>query len=85
MGGCGNMVCTGKRNYLIQDYTGTLFPSPGALVPNNSWIGLKTPGCTLAREMLGYFCMRNDIGILEYESIAPDYNTRIMWPVTLTP
>ena len=25
-GGCGNMLCTGRNNYLLQDHTGTLFP-----------------------------------------------------------
>jgi len=27
--------------------------------------------------------MREDFGVMEYESIAPDFNTRIMWPVYL--
>lgn len=34
--------------------------------------------------MNGYYCTRHDFAVLEYESIAPDYNKRIMWPVTLS-
>ena len=34
--------------------------------------------------MNGYYCTRSDLAVLEYESIAPDHNTRIMWPVSLT-
>lgn len=33
--------------------------------------------------MNGYYCTLHEFAILEYESIAPDYNTRIMWPVSL--
>lgn len=25
-GGCGDMLCTGRNNYIIEDHTGTLFP-----------------------------------------------------------
>jgi hypothetical protein len=38
-GGCGDMLCTGRNNYIIEDYSGTLFPSSGVLLANNSWIG----------------------------------------------
>jgi hypothetical protein len=34
--------------------------------------------------MNAYFCSRTDFIMLSYESNAPDYNTRIMWPVNLT-
>lgn len=33
--------------------------------------------------MNGYYCTFHEFAVLEYESIAPDYNTRIMWPVSL--
>lgn len=82
-GGCGNILCTGRNNYIIEDHTDTLFPQGGFLLANNSWIGDNTPGCTFISSMNGYHCTRHDFGALEYESIAPDYNTRIMWPVTL--
>ena len=35
-GGCGNILCTGKNNYLIHDHTGNLFGSPSILLANNS-------------------------------------------------
>jgi hypothetical protein len=34
-------------------------------------------------EINGHHCKRLDFGVIEYESIAPDFNTRIMWPVYL--
>lgn len=34
--------------------------------------------------MNGHHCKRGDFATLAYESIAPDFNTRIMWPVNLT-
>ena len=34
-GGCGPIVCTGKRNYLIHDFTGGCLPEPGILIPSN--------------------------------------------------
>lgn len=35
--------------------------------------------------MNGYYCTDEEYGVLEYESVAPDFNTRIMWPVMMTP
>lgn len=35
-GGCGDILCTGKNNYVITDYTGTLLGFPGTLIANNS-------------------------------------------------
>lgn len=82
-GGCGNMTCTGKNNYLIHDHTGDLLSKPGILLANNSWIGDNTDGCIYKPLLNGHYCDREDFGVLEYESIAPDFNTRIMWPVSL--
>ncbi len=33
--------------------------------------------------MNGYYCDMDSLAVLEYESIAPDFNLRIMWPVYL--
>ena len=34
--------------------------------------------------MNAYMCQgREDIGVLEYQNVAPDFQTRIMWPVYL--
>lgn len=41
-GGCGSILCTGKNNYLITDYTGTFLGFPGFLLANNSVIGDNT-------------------------------------------
>ena len=82
-GGCGSILCTGKNNYLIHDYTGGFLPTKGILIANNSEIGDNSENCTFIPEMNGHYCEREDFGVLEYESIAPDFNTRIMWPVYL--
>ena len=82
-GGCGKILCTGKNNYLIHDWNGTFLPEPGVLIANNSVIGDNEDGCTFYEQMNGHYCNRQDFHVLEYESIAPDYNTRIMWPVYL--
>ena len=82
-GGCGNFLCTGKNNYLIHDWDGAFLGSPGILIPNNSQIGNNEPECTFIQEINGHHCTTQDFGVLEYESIAPDFNTRIMWPVYL--
>jgi hypothetical protein len=42
LGGCGNLLCTGKNNYLIHDHTGDLLGAPGILLANNSVIGDNT-------------------------------------------
>ena len=35
-GGCGEIQCTGKSNYLIYDQTGDLLGVPSILLPNNT-------------------------------------------------
>lgn len=82
-GGCGSILCTGKNNYLIHDHTGNLLGSPAILLANNSEIGDNTPNCTFNPSINGHICFRQDLAVLEYENIAPDFNTRIMWPVYL--
>jgi hypothetical protein len=34
--------------------------------------------------MNSYICTRSDFAVLAYQSIAADFNTRIMWPVSIT-
>lgn len=82
-GGCGNLLCTGLNNYLVHDHTGGFLPEPGILIANNSEIGDNSENCTHVPEINGHYCTRQDFGVIEYESIAPDFNTRIMWPVYL--
>ena len=42
LGGCGDIQCTGKNNYLIHDHSGDLLGSPSILLANNSAIGNNT-------------------------------------------
>jgi len=86
-GGCGDIVCTGKRNYLIEDHDGSLtgVSGGGTFIPSNPEIGDALDGCTAYNgPMNGHFCTRHDLAVLEYESKAKDKDLRIMWPVTLT-
>lgn len=83
-GGCGTILCTGRNNYYIHDTTGTFLPEVGVLIANNSDIGNAVSNCRYIQEINGHYCEREDFSVLEYESIAPDYNTRVMWPVSLT-
>jgi hypothetical protein len=83
-GGCGDLLCTGKQNYLITDWSGTFFGAPGTIIANNSVIGENEHDCHYNSHMNGYMCNRTDFAVLEYQSIAPDFKTRIMWPVNLT-
>ena len=83
-GGCGDILCTGKSNYIVMDWNGTFFGYVNTVIPNNPLIGNNEPNCTAYSSMNGHLCNRSDFVILEYESTAPDYNSRIMWPVSLT-
>jgi hypothetical protein len=51
---------------------------------NNSIIGTNTSACVENSIMNGYVCARQDLAVLQYASIAPDFNKRIMWPVNMT-
>jgi threonine dehydrogenase-like Zn-dependent dehydrogenase len=34
VGGCGDIVCTGVRNYLVHDFTGGFLGFKGVVIPN---------------------------------------------------
>lgn len=63
-GGCGNITCTGKNNYIIEDHSGTFLPGGGFLLANNTPIGSNTPSCTFISSINGHHCLRNDFGAL---------------------
>jgi len=83
-GGCGDILCTGKSNYIVLDWNGTFFGNTSTILPNNTLIGNNEANCTFSPTMNGHLCQRSDLVVLEYQSQAPDYNSRIMWPVNLT-
>lgn len=82
-GGCGELDCTGPNNYLIYDQDGAFTGKPSQLLSNNSVIGDNEESCRFIPEMNGHWCDTEELAVLEYESIAPDFNTRKMWPVFL--
>ena len=82
-GGCGDIECTGFQNYLVQDFDGTFLGSKATIIPNNSIIASNEANCTFVSSMNAHLCNRSDFGVLEYQNVAADFNTRIMWPVNL--
>ena len=52
----------------------------GSLIPENE-IGNYTENCHFDEGMNGFVCMKYDFVVMEYESFAPDYNSRKSWPV----
>lgn len=83
-GGCGSIPCTGRSNYLMVDHDGSLLGFKGIIIPNNTEIGSNTENCTWNPAINGHICNRSDFGRLKYTSIAPDFQSRIMWPVNMT-
>jgi len=55
-GGCGDILCTGFQNYLVQDHDGMFFGAKGTIIPNNSAIGVAESGCTFSSPMNAYMC-----------------------------
>ena len=55
-GGCGDIVCTGFENYLIQDFTGTFFGKTGSIIPTNDPIGNNEENCTKSSTMNAHMC-----------------------------
>lgn len=83
-GGCGELDCTGPNNYFIFDQDGSFTGQISQLLANNTVIGSKESSCTSLPVSNGHWCKFDKLGVLEYESIAPDFNKRIMWPVNLS-
>jgi len=85
-GGCGDILCTGRINFVVQDWNGTFFGQKGTIIPNqNNPIALNEGCSAYSTAMNAYMCpTRQDFAVLEYESKAADFQTRIMWPVSLT-
>jgi hypothetical protein len=63
---------------------GVLGAKGNKLLPNNLFFSNKTLGCEFMSKMNGYFCNSSEeVSVLAIESIAKDFNTRIVWPVNL--
>lgn len=52
------------------------------MLANNSVIGAGE-GCTQIGTWNGHWCKIEELAVLQYESIAPDFNTRMVWPIYL--
>ena len=89
-GGCGELDCTGSINYFIHDHTGH-FTQPfnndalqaTQLMADNKPIGGNETACSRVDDWNGYWCKFTSLALLEYQSIAADFNTRMVWPVYL--
>lgn len=73
-GGCGIQDCTGQKNVLIVDQDGSFFNQAytSTVIANNNRVGNKLNNCSFRAKWNGYYCPRNDIGILEWEAIGSD-------------
>jgi hypothetical protein len=56
-GGCGDIVCTGFNNYLVQDFTGTFLGQKGTVIPNNTQFGDGEDNCVYSSVMNAYTCL----------------------------
>ena len=79
------MSCTSLENYFIQDFSSNFLGEINAkALPNNIYLSNKTQGCRFVQAMNGYICnATEEISVLQFESIARDFNSRIVWPVNL--
>lgn len=72
-GGCGIITCTGLDNILVQDMDGSFFGTPQTAISHNSEVGEGLDFCTKVPAWNdGYICDTQSLGVLEFESIAPD-------------
>lgn len=83
-GGCGQMVCTGLRNFLVQDLDGSLLGEQATVIGNNEEFGETMPECGKVPHWNGYLCKTLKIGNLNFYSVAPDMNKRLFSPVTFS-
>lgn len=63
-GGCGDIMCTGFQNYLVQDFDGGFLGSKATIIPNNSIIAANEANCTFVSSMNAHLCTRSDFGVL---------------------
>ena len=96
-GGCGEMNCTGPDNILIHDTDGKFVEDAiGAAIPSqiygqgvyqkgNSESSYDEAGtqCQYKEGIKGYICKHEKLVLLQYESIAPDSQRRIIWPIKM--
>ena len=82
-GGCGEIDCTGPSNYLIHDKDGLFTGEVSQILSNNTMIGDHESFCENISEINGHWCHSEELAVLEYESIAGDFNSRKIWPVYL--
>lgn len=82
--GCGNISCSGPSSYLIHDQDSSFFGFNAQILANNSVIGSNEAGCTFNSIYNGYYCDGGLFGVLEFESVATDFNSRVTWPAYLS-
>ena len=88
LGGCGNMVCIGHRNWLVSDIDGKFIGSgsPVQLIPNNPDLfkGKETLNCSRNDIINGFVCDGNPFTVLHFEAFGPDELKRLLSPVNLS-
>ena len=77
---CGGWYCTGINNAIIKDTDGTLTGQSANLIPLNK--GVFDPNtCTASAKQNAYICTEKEWGLLTFESLDADFNTRIISPI----
>lgn len=80
-GGCGNLNCSGNKNWILTDSDGFFFTQPSQIIPLND--GIKFPSCVLVNEWNGYLCRGIHFGMLEFQNDGLDQRYRLIAPVEI--
>ena len=76
---CGNSTCTAINNFFVRDNTANVY-----YIPSINNISRNESGCTANSQLNGSVCARNDLAVLQFESLASDNDTRVVWPVSVS-
>jgi len=79
---CGGWMCTGIINIIVKDLDGSFIGSPSTIIPNNRKVGKDR--CTLSIDMNGYICNNLNWGLLTFESLDADRQTRLITPINIS-
>jgi len=86
---CGGWECTGYNNVIFKDIDGSVTGVTQGLTAFPKLVTVAQPYCTTINNpttsaTVGYSCQGNDWGILAFESLDLDRETRIFSPINVT-
>lgn len=71
-GGCGEFMCTGRKNVYVQDMDGKLLGATTSITSYNPEVGFKLPYCQHITEWNGFKCTGNKLAVLEFFNMGED-------------